>query len=252
MKAVDRSSLHIESENVQSERSFIRFTLGQRWEHVLLILSFSILLLTGLPQKYYANWGYRILTTPEVLNLVRLIHRTAAVVLTLEAVYHLGSAIRSIVRRNLSSAIFISTQDLRDAWQVFKHLIFLTEEKPRFGKFNFEQKLTYWLIFVGAGIMVITGFLLWFPELFTKVFPGGIIPAAKLAHSHESIVALVFLVIWHIYHVHLERLNLSIFTGRLKEQDMREYHPLEFERLTGESLGHQGENKSNLVPGEDE
>jgi hypothetical protein len=40
-------------------------------------------------------------------------------------------------------------------------------------------------------------------------------------------------VIWHFFHVHLERLNLSIFTGRLSEEEMRAYHAAEYERLTG-------------------
>jgi hypothetical protein len=35
--------------------------------------------------------------------------------------------------------------------------------------------------------------------------------------------------------VHFERLNLSIFTGRLNEEDMRTFHRLEYERLTGEA-----------------
>ena len=34
------------------EKTFQRFKLGQRWEHMLLFLSATTLLLTGLPQKY--------------------------------------------------------------------------------------------------------------------------------------------------------------------------------------------------------
>jgi hypothetical protein len=41
-------------------------------------------------------------------------------------------------------------------------------------------------------------------------------------------------VIWHFFHVHLERLNLSIFTGQLGEKEMRTYHAAEYERLTSE------------------
>jgi hypothetical protein len=61
-----------------------------------------------------------------------------------------------------------------------------------------------------------------------------VIPAAKMAHSTEAIMTAIFVVIWHFYHVHIERLNLSIFTGRLSEQEMRTYHADEFEHLTGE------------------
>jgi hypothetical protein len=83
--------------------------------------------------------------------------------------------------------------------------------------------------------MVVTGFILWFTTQVTTILPGGVIPAAKLAHSTEAVVAVIFVIIWHFYHVHIERLNLSIFTGRLNEEDMRDYHAAEYERLTGES-----------------
>ena len=76
---------------------------------------------------------------------------------------------------------------------------------------------------------------MWFPTFFTRFLPGGIVPAAKLAHSSEAMVSAIFVVLWHFFHVHLERLNLSIFSGRLNERDMRRHHAVEFERLTGES-----------------
>ena len=125
-------------------------------------------------------------------------------------------------------------QDLRDAWQMIRYLFFLTRQKPAYGKYNFEQKFTYWFLFFGIGILVISGFILWFPETVTRFLPGGVVPAALLAHSNEAVVAAIFIVIWHFYHVLIERLNLSIFTGRLSEEEMRTYHAAEFERLTGE------------------
>ncbi len=216
----------------QTERTFLRFTLGQRWEHALLILSFGVLLLTGLPQKYrLTSWSQHILATPARLELIQTIHHVAAVILTLEVLYHLGRGLYRLARRKLSSGIFPTWQDVRDAGQMLRYLLFLSERKPALGKYSFEQKFTYWFFFFGIGIMVVTGFIIWFPILFTRLLPGGIVPAAKLAHSTEAVVAGIFLVIWHLYHVHLERLNLSIFTGRLSEEEMRQYHPLELERL---------------------
>lgn len=235
---------------VITQRVFQRFTLSQRWEHGILILSFTILLLTGLPQKYFASWGHFILTNPESLLLVRQIHHIAAIVLTLEAVYHVGHGIYLMARRRLSAAIFPTWQDVVDAWQTIKYLLFLSKNKPGSGKYNFEQKFTYWFLFVGIGIMVVSGFILWFPLVWTRILPGGIIPAAQLAHSSEAIAAGVFVVIWHFYHVHLQRLNLSIFTGKLDEEDMRAYHEREFERLTGEPASSEEKTSQPAVAGE--
>jgi formate dehydrogenase gamma subunit len=220
---------------IRHERTFRRFTLSQRLEHTLLLLSVTVLLLTGLPQKYRAtNWSQQILSTTERVNLIRQIHHIAALVLTLEVLYHLGRAIFFLARRKLPGDLLPTMQDVRDAFHMIQYLLFLRKDKPTFGKYNFEQKITYWFLFFAIGIMVIAGFILWFPITFTRFLPGGIIPAAKLAHSTEAIVTAIFIIIWHFYHVHIERLNLSIFTGRLSEKEMRTYHAKEFERLTGE------------------
>lgn len=233
-----------ETPPVQTVRVFKRFSLGQRWEHVLLLLSFTVLLLTGLPQRYRdMAWSQQILATPEMVILVQTIHRVAAVVLILEVIYHLGAAIYQMARRRLSADIFITWQDVRDAGQMVAYLLFLRKDKPAFGKYNFEQKITYWFIFVGIGIMVVTGLILWFPETFTWVLPGSVVPASKVAHSTEAIVAAIFIVLWHFFHVHLERLNLSIFSGKMNEDDMKTYHAREYERLTGENIGQEGDKQ---------
>jgi formate dehydrogenase subunit gamma len=220
---------------VHYERTFKRFTLGQRWEHSFLILSVAILLLTGLPQKYRdAAWSQWLLATPQSLTTVQQIHHFAALILTAEVLYHLVKGITLMAQRRLEANIFPTWKDVRDAGQMLLYLLFLSKKIPKYGKYNFEQKITYWFLFFGIGILVISGFILWFPLVVTRFLPGGIIPAAYLAHSNEAIVAAVFIVIWHFFHVHIERLNLSIFTGRLGEADMRQHHATEFERLTGE------------------
>lgn len=224
-----------DEKNLSTIRTIPRFTAGQRWEHWILLISVGVLLLTGLPQRYRATtWSQQILTTPERLYLLQNIHRIAAIVLTLLVVYHLWRALSLMSKRRLPGNMLPTMQDVKDGFQMARYLLFLTNLKPKFGKYNFEQKFTYWFLFFSIGIMVISGFVLWFPILFTRFLPGGIIPSAKLAHSTEAIVTFIFIVIWHFYHVHFERLNLSIFTGWLNEKDARTYHSLEFERLTGE------------------
>lgn len=219
---------------VRIERSFQRFTISQRWEHTLLFLSFTILLLTGLPQRYRsAEWSQQILSTPGRLDLIQQIHHIAAIFLILEVIYHLVKAIIQLARRALPGDMLVSWQDFKDAGQMVRYLLFLSKEKPSFGKYNFEQKVTYWFLFFGIGIMVLTGLVIWFPEFITRFLPGGMVPAAKLAHSTEAIVSGIFILIWHFYHVHFERLNLSIFTGRINESDLKTYHALEHKRLTG-------------------
>lgn len=230
------------SASTRQEKTFARFTLGQRWEHAVLILSTFTLLVTGLPQKYREmSWSQDLLSTPERLELIRQIHHIAAIILAMEALYHLGRAIYLISRRKLSAAMFPNMQDIRDAWQMLQYLFFLRKEKPAFGKFNFEQKVTYWFLFFNFAIMGVSGFIIWFPVTFTLFLPGGVVPASKMAHSTESVVAAIFILVWHFYHVHFERLNLSIFTGRLSEKEMREFHGREYQRAAGQPTVDQNE-----------
>ena len=230
---------------VRSEKVFRRFTIGQRWEHWILFFSSIILLLTGLPQKYRTTgWSQQILSTPERLELIQTIHHVAAVVLILLALFHLGWAITLMARRKLPGDILVNLHDFRDFGKMVAYLLFFRKTPPRFGKFSFEQKITYWFVFFGAGIMIFSGLILWFPIAITHILPGSVIPAAKLTHSTEAIVATIFILIWHFFQVHLKRLNLSIFTGNLSEEDMRKYHALEYESLTGEKADHIGDGNS--------
>jgi formate dehydrogenase gamma subunit len=220
---------------IYQERTFRRFALTQRLEHVVIFLCITVLLLTGLPQKYRAtSWSQDLLSSPVRVQRIQQIHHITAIVLALEILFHLGNAVILMARRKLPGHILPTFQDVRDAGQMLRYLLFLRKTKPSFGKYNFEQKVTYWFLFFSIGIMVITGLILLFPVTVTRWLPGSVVPASKMAHSTEAIVTAIFVVIWHFYHVHIERLNLSVFTGRLSEQEMRTYHSEEFEHLTGE------------------
>jgi len=223
--------------SVRHERTFLRFTAAQRWEHALLLLSGFVLLLTGLPQKYRElSISQDLLSTPERVELIRQIHHIAAIVLALEALYHFGRILYLMSKRRLPGDLLPTWQDVRDAGHMLQYLLFLRNDKPKFGRYNFEQKVTYWFVFFGVLIMGVSGFIIWFPVFFTQFLPGGVVPAAKLAHSTEAAVIAIFILIWHVYHVHIERTNLSMFTGRLSEEEMRTFHEKEYERLTSGSV----------------
>ena len=216
-------------------RTFPRFNVSQRWEHGILLICIAILLLTGLPQKYSSStWSQTIISSPERLAFIQLIHHITALVLTGLVLYHLAKAFYLLARRKLPGDMLPVLQDIKDAWDMLLYLIYIKKQKPAFGKYNFEQKVTYWFLFFSIGIMILSGYVRWFPEAITRVFPGGVIPAAIMAHSTEAIATAIFIVIWHFYHVHIERLNLSIFSGWLNEEDMRKYHSLEYDQLVHE------------------
>ena len=178
-RSIDRSKA---PDIVRVERTFPRFTVGQRWEHWLLFLSVAALLLTGLPQKYRAAaWSLQILSTPSRVNLVRQIHHISAIILLLVVAYHLARNLYLLLRKQLPASIFPNTQDFRNAWQMIKYLLFLSKVKPLYEKYNFEQKFTYWFLFLTIGVMGITGLITWFPVQVTRL-----LPATKMRVSRRS------------------------------------------------------------------
>lgn len=234
-----------ETSKVKVVRTFPRFSVSERWEHGILVLSIAILLLTGLPQKYNTTvWSQAIISSPARLNLLQQIHHITALVLTALVLYHLGKVIYLISRRKLSGDMLPTLQDVKDAVNMWLYLIYIRKQKPAFGKYNFEQKVTYWFLFFSIIGMIISGYIMWFPEAVTRVLPGGVIPTAIMTHGTEAIITAIFVVVWHFYHVHIERLNLSIFSGWLNEEDMRSFHTLEYDQLVRKPRPGQGPGDS--------
>ena len=87
---------------------------------------------------------------------------------------------------SLPADMFVTWQDVRDAGQMVAYLLFLRKEKPPFGKYSFEEKITYWFMFFGVGIMVISGIILWFPEIITQVSARQRDPGCKTGPQHGS------------------------------------------------------------------
>lgn len=76
-----------------------------------------------------------------------------------------------------------------------------------------------------------TGFMMWNPIATVKFLPGYFIPAAKAAHGAEAVLAVLAIIVWHMYGVHIKRFNQAMWTGKLTEEDMRHEHPLELADL---------------------
>ena len=117
---------------VAQEKTFLRFALGQRWEHAILLLSVLVLLLTGLPQKYRQfSLSQDLLSTPERVNLIRQIHHIAAIILALEVAYHIVRIILLMARRKLPGDLLPVWQDVRDAGHMLQYLFFLRKFPPK-------------------------------------------------------------------------------------------------------------------------
>jgi len=110
----------------------------------------------------------------------------------------------------------------------------VAKERPAMKRFNFGEKVEYWAVVWGTFLMAITGYVLWNPVAVSQILPGEFIPAAKAAHGFEAILAVLSILTWHVYHVHIKYFNRSIFTGNLSYHEMEEEHRAELERILAE------------------
>lgn len=219
-------------EIAHEEKLYPRFRTMARIEHALLMVSFTILTITGLPQKYaLQGWAEWMINAMGGIELTRIIHRWSAILLVAGSVYHIfTSAYRFFVKRERMRMVPIK-KDWQDLVQTVKYNLGFSDEAPRMLKFNFGEKIEYWAVVWGTAIMVLTGFVLWNPIAATVFLPGQFIPAAKAAHGGEALLAALSIVIWHMYNVHIKHFNPSIFTGKMPRHQMEEEHALELERL---------------------
>ena len=219
-------------------RTYRRFAVTQRIEHLVMLLSFTTLAITGLPQKFAAN-GVSIFLIRLVggIENMRSIHHVAATLLMLSAIYHIIAAGYNIFVLRRSVTMLPTIKDAKDAWQSFVYNIGLRKSRPQMGRYTFEEKAEYWALVWGTVIMALTGFLMWNPITSARLVPGEFIPAAKAAHGAEAILAVLAIIVWHMYGVHLKRFNKSMWTGNLTEEEMLHDHPLELAAIKSGQLG---------------
>lgn len=223
--------------------SYTRFVLARRIEHWLLFLSFSLLALTGLVQKFSTvSLAQSIIGFLGGIETTRIIHRTAAIVFGLETIYHFVVMGYKLFVLREKAEMFPELKDAADGFQTILYNLGIAKTKPKMGRYNFTEKLEYWAMMWGVVIMGLTGFMMWNPIGTTNLFPGQVIPAAKTAHGAEAVLAVLSLILWHGYHVHLRTFNKAMFTGKISRHEMEEEHALELEQIEA------GEVKPIAIP----
>ncbi len=214
------------------QKEYFRFTVPQRFEHWILVISFTGLVLTGIPQKFAgANWAEWLIGVLGGIESVRIIHHASAIVLVLASVYHVVAVAYKIFVLRVRWTMFPRLDDVLDALDAIRYNLGLTKEHPQLDRYNFGEKVEYWALVWGTVIMGLTGFIMWNPINAARFLPGDIIPAAKAAHGAEAILAALAIVIWHFYNVHLKTFSKAMFTGKMTQHQMEEEHALELARI---------------------
>src|SRR5512141_2503562 len=71
------------------EKYLVRFNVRQRIEHFILMLSFIVLAVTGLAEKFYTgSWASWLIMNFGGIAMTRLIHRVFGVIFVITIFYH--------------------------------------------------------------------------------------------------------------------------------------------------------------------
>jgi formate dehydrogenase gamma subunit len=216
----------------ERQETFPRFNLSQRLQHWVMTLSFTVLAITGLPQRYaLAGWAEWMIDAMGGIEAVRIIHRVSAVVFILVSLYHVVSLAYGVLVRRGRMTMLPGLKDVTDMLDAVRYNLGLARQHPRLPHFNFAEKIEYWSLVWGSVLMILTGFMLWNPIATARFFPGEFVPAAKAAHSAEALLAAMAVLIWHFYGVHVKHFNRSMFGGKMTREQMEEEHAAELEEI---------------------
>lgn len=216
----------------EHRKEYTRFTIFQRVEHFVLLLSFSLLGFTGLPQKFINSpISIAIINALGGIEGTRVVHRVSATVLMVVSIYHLLEVIYKVFVQRTEWTMLPLIEDFNHVIQDVLYYIGLRKHPAHYGRYNYGEKMEYLAVVWGTVVMAITGFMMWNPIATARYLPGEAIPAAKAAHGGEAVLAVAAIILWHFYNVHLRHFNKSMFTGKMTREEMRHEHPAELAEI---------------------
>lgn len=224
-----------------------RFSRFERTLHLLVVVSFFGLVVTGVPLRFATEpWAHGIIRLHGGVHVAGMIHGICAMILLGYFFVHVGSILLRVLKGPDRKRFFWGPnsmvpqpRDVRDVAATFRWF-FGRGPRPRFDRFSYLEKFDYWSVFWGVAIIGGSGLLLWFPEAFARVLPGWIFNVATVVHGEEALLALCFIFVVHFFNGQLRPekfpLDVVIFTGRATAQYMDEEHPDEMDRLRREGV----------------
>ena len=209
-------------------RILFRMTLGQRVQHLTLLISFFTLVFTGFALRYPSSW----LAAIFVNEIVRsYIHRIAGVVLISVSLFHLWYVIKTADGRRLIKDMLPDWKDVTDARDAFRFYLGYSDSRPMFGRFTYAEKMEYWALVWGMFVMAATGLMAWFKGPVGERVPGWWIDAAITIHWYEAILATLAIIVWHLYGVIFDPdaypMNWSWYDGKMSVEQYEHEHPLD-------------------------
>ncbi|MBC8431353.1 MAG: cytochrome b/b6 domain-containing protein [Desulfobacterales bacterium] len=211
---------------------FVRLNFSERVQHMIFVISFVVLVITGFMIKIPEDIVVKLGETGQIVFYYRsIMHRIAGVIMILVSIYHLYYLIFKPAGRLWLKDMMPKVKDLTDMIGNIRYYLGLAENHPEFDRFCYKHKLEYGALFAGTTLMAVTGVLMWTEHLWYKF----ILDIATLVHGMEAILACLAIMVWHLYEVHLRPHKFPIdnmwITGVIDEDEMKEEFPLHYKKI---------------------
>ena len=240
----------------EGDEWFTRFAPFHRFLHILVVTSFLLLTVTGMPLKfYYTDWAKALFGFLGGADVARTLHHFGAIITFVYFALHLSElALKSWKGRGrlfnpatgrfelsrLFNVLFgpdsmVPTfQDWRD-FVAHNRWFFGKGPRPQFDRWTYWEKFDYFSVFWGVFAIGVSGLILWFPTFFTRFLPGWAINVALIVHSDEALLAAGFIFSIHFFNTHfrLEKFPMDtvIFSGRVSKTEMLHERKRWYDRL---------------------
>jgi len=218
-------------------RQYRRFRPKHIILHLLVIVSFLGLALTGLPLKFSDQvWAKQLMHFFGSPANAALIHRICAII---TFIYFFSAVLMSIhflfFRKDIPGnwlerllgpdSLCPNAKDLQDIVGMIRWFLF-KGPKPTFERWTYWEKFDFLAVFWGMFAIGGSGLMLWFPEFFSHFLPGWMFNVATIIHSDEALLATGFIFTVHFFNTHGRPekfpMDFVIFNGQVSKYELIE------------------------------
>ena len=223
---------HQRADAKTTKRYFIRLNYAERLQHMVLVICFVVLVVTGFMVKIPEVLAHAFGAVSDSVFFYRgILHRIAGITLIMVGIYHVLYLLFTRPGRRWLLDMLPRPRDLKDMILNMLHYLGLKEEAPEFDRFSYKQKFEYGALIVGSTVMSVTGLLLWTESRWSKFF----VDIATLVHGMEAVLACLAIIIWHLFEVYLIPRESSIsktwITGLIDEDEMKAEFGLHYKKI---------------------
>ncbi|MDY0189870.1 MAG: cytochrome c3 family protein [Desulfuromonas sp.] len=246
--ALAAGTAHIEIPD--GHRVYKRFQGYHIFMHLLVIVSFLLLSLTGLPLKFYdQHWAQVMMDFYGGTANAAYGHRIGACITFVYFGMALWLSFNFLFLRKDIPGMWLQRlfgpdslmPNLRDIQDVTNMVRWFLHKgpKPTFERWNYWEKFDFIAVFWGMFAIGGSGLMLWFPEFFGLFLPGWVFNVATIVHSDEALLATGFIFSVHFFNTHLRPekfpMDFVIFNGEMHKEEFIEERGDQWKRY--EELG---------------